>query len=140
MDDYDAFALYGPVRICSPDMCRIALRALLEFVGKLFTGRESAKNVGGPIAIAGMAGKAAEAGLVNFLFMMALLSVNLGVLNQLPIPVLDGGHLAFFFAEAIRGKPVSLRVRETAQQLGMLLLLALMVYITFNDIMRLGQG
>jgi regulator of sigma E protease len=93
-------------------------------------------SVGGPIMIAKMAGETAQMGVPAFLAFMALLSVNLGVLNLLPVPVLDGGHLFFFFCELIFRRPVSLKVREYAQQIGLFLLLSLMVLAFYNDIVR----
>jgi len=93
-------------------------------------------TIGGPILIAQMAGEQASLGMMNVLLFVALLSVNLGVLNLLPIPVLDGGHLMFLAAEVVRGKPVSIRVREVAQQAGLFVLLALMAFAFYNDIMR----
>lgn len=99
-------------------------------------------TVGGPIMIAKMAGQQASAGGVNFIAFMALLSINLGVLNLLPVPILDGGHLFFFTWELLFRKPVSIKARETAQQVGLVLLISLMVLAFYNDIMRyiLGQG
>ncbi len=99
-------------------------------------------TIGGPIMIAKMAGQQAAAGGVSFLAFMALLSVNLGVLNLLPVPILDGGHLFFYFWELIFRKPVSMKSREIAQQIGLVLLIALMVLAFYNDIARylLGQG
>ena len=93
-------------------------------------------SVGGPIMIAKMAGEMADAGSSSFLAFMALLSINLGVLNLLPVPVLDGGHLLFFFMELIFRRPVPQKVREYAQQIGMVLLLGLMVLAFYNDIIR----
>ncbi|MFA7406104.1 MAG: RIP metalloprotease RseP [Pelobacteraceae bacterium] len=93
-------------------------------------------SVGGPIMIAKMAGEMADAGSSSFLAFMALLSVNLGVLNLLPVPVLDGGHLLFYFMELIFRRPVPQKVREYAQQIGMVLLLGLMVLAFYNDIIR----
>lgn len=93
-------------------------------------------SVGGPIMIAKMAGEQASAGIAPFLAFMALLSVNLGILNLLPVPVLDGGHLLFFFCELIFRRPVPQKVREYAQQIGMVLLLGLMVLAFYNDIIR----
>ena len=93
-------------------------------------------SVGGPIMIADMAGKMADAGGASFLAFIALISINLGVLNLLPIPVLDGGHLLFFFMELIFRRPVPQKVREYAQQIGMVLLLGLMVLAFYNDIIR----
>jgi regulator of sigma E protease len=93
-------------------------------------------SVGGPIMIAKMAGEQASAGGASFLAFMALLSINLGVLNLLPVPVLDGGHLLFYFMELIFRRPVPQKVREYAQQIGMVLLLGLMVMAFYNDIVR----
>lgn len=99
-------------------------------------------TIGGPIMIAKMAGQQAEAGGVSFLAFMALLSVNLGVLNLLPIPILDGGHLIFYLWELVFRKPVSMRAREIAQQVGLALLIGLMVLAFYNDIARylVGNG
>ena len=97
-------------------------------------------SIGGPIMIVKMAGQQAAAGGVNFLAFMALLSVNLGVLNLLPVPILDGGHLAFFVIEAIIGRPVSKRAREIAQQVGLVLLISLMMLAFYNDIARIFTG
>ena len=100
------------------------------------------ETIGGPIMIAKMAGQQAAAGGVNLLAFMALLSINLGVLNLLPVPILDGGHLFFYFWEFIFRKPVSMKTREIAQQVGLVLLIGLMVLAFYNDIARyfLGQG
>ncbi|WP_456431918.1 RIP metalloprotease RseP [Thermosulfuriphilus sp.] len=97
-------------------------------------------TLGGPILIAQMAGEQARAGLANLAFFTGVLSVNLGILNLLPIPVLDGGHLFFFTLEALIGRPISVRKREIAQQIGMVILIALMIFVFYNDILRiLGQ-
>jgi regulator of sigma E protease len=109
----------------------------LVSVGKIFTGSLSAKTVGGPIMIAQLAGDHARAGMTNFVFFIALLSVNLGILNLLPIPVLDGGHLLFFAIEAVGRKPVNVKMREVAQQIGMFVLILLMVFVFYNDIARI---
>jgi len=106
-------------------------------IKKLFTGDISMKSLGGPIMIAQVAGQAAESGVAAILSLMAFLSLQLGILNLLPIPVLDGGHLFFFGIEHLRGKPVSERVMVITQQVGMALLLLLMVVVTYNDIRRL---
>ncbi len=95
-----------------------------------------ASELGGPILIAQLAGKQMEAGWVNFLYFMAVISVNLGVLNLLPIPILDGGHLVFFSVEAILRRPLSIRVMERFQQVGMIMLGALMIFAFYNDIAR----
>jgi regulator of sigma E protease len=93
-------------------------------------------SVGGPIMIVKMAGQQAAEGSVSFLAFVALLSINLGILNLLPVPILDGGHLFFYFWEAIFRKPVSPRAREIAQQVGLVLLISLMVLAFYNDIAR----
>ncbi len=94
-------------------------------------------TLGGPIFIAQLAGEQAQEGWVNLLFFSALLSINLAILNLLPIPILDGGHLVFFIIEAVLGKPLSLKKREIAQQVGMVILVMLMVFVFYNDILRL---
>lgn len=114
----------------------IAHLTVLSIV-KLIQGVVSTKTLGGPIMIAQMAGEQAREGAANLVFFMALLSINLAVLNFLPIPVLDGGHLLFFLIEAVMGKPVNRRVREVAQQAGIFVLLLLMIFVFYNDISRL---
>lgn len=96
-----------------------------------------ASEIGGPILIAQIAGEQMKAGWVNLIYFMGLLSVNLGLLNLLPIPVLDGGHLAFLSLEAVRRKPIGLRAQIVAQQIGIGLLGTLMVFVFYNDIVRL---
>jgi regulator of sigma E protease len=103
---------------------------------KMIVGDVSPRNIGGPILIAQMAGQQAQEGLGSFLAFLAVLSINLGVLNLLPVPVLDGGHLLFFLVEGVIRKPVSVRYREMAQQVGICLLALLMVYAFYNDILR----
>jgi len=104
---------------------------------KLIQGSISAKTLGGPIMIAELAGQQAREGVTNLTFFIALISINLAILNILPIPVLDGGHLVFFTIEWVRGRPVSMKVREVAQQAGMFILLMLMVFVFYNDITRI---
>ncbi|NVM21892.1 MAG: RIP metalloprotease RseP [Desulfobacterales bacterium] len=106
-------------------------------IGKIITGTLSAKTLGGPIMIAQLAGQQAKAGITNLIFFIALLSVNLGILNLLPIPVLDGGHLVFFLIEAVSRQPVNIKMREVAQQIGIFILLLLMIYVFYNDIARI---
>ncbi|HKK90349.1 MAG TPA: RIP metalloprotease RseP [Desulfobacteraceae bacterium] len=109
-------------------------------VVKMITGTVSSDNMGGPILIAQMAGKQAEAGMANFAFFIAMLSINLGIINLFPVPVLDGGHLLFFGIEAVRGRAASEKFREKANQFGMALLVALMVFVFYNDIIRIVNG
>jgi regulator of sigma E protease len=106
-------------------------------VVKLIQGTVSAKTLGGPIMIAEMAGQQAKEGAWNLVTFIALLSINLAILNILPIPVLDGGHLLFFAIEAVTGRPVNTKVREVAQQAGIFLLLLLMILVFYNDITRI---
>ncbi|MBT1444770.1 sigma E protease regulator RseP [Shewanella sp. JM162201] len=108
-----------------------------KMIGKLFTGDVSVKNLSGPISIAQGAGNSANYGLVYFLGFLALISVNLGIINLLPLPVLDGGHLLYYFVEVITGKPVSEKVQEIGFRFGAALLLMLMSIALFNDFARL---
>ena len=96
-----------------------------------------AKTIGGPIMIMQLAGQQAKEGIVNFALFMALISINLGILNLLPIPILDGGHLFFMFFEVIFGKPLSVRKMEIAQNIGLALLILLMVFAFYNDLSRI---
>lgn len=114
---------------------QIAEVTVLSMV-KMIQGKISKKELGGPIMIAQMAGAQARAGVSNLIWFIAIISVNLAVLNILPIPVLDGGHLVFFAIEAIKGSPVSDNARMAAQQVGMLLLLLLMIFVFYNDLTR----
>ncbi|NOQ35398.1 MAG: RIP metalloprotease RseP, partial [Methylococcaceae bacterium] len=109
----------------------------LKMMGKMIVGKASAENLSGPISIAQYAGQSAEMGLVHFLKFMALVSVSLGVLNLLPVPVLDGGHLMFFAIEAIKGQPVSEKIQIVFQNAGLLLLMSLMIFAVFLDVGRL---
>lgn len=107
------------------------------FVQKLFSGSVSAKNIGGPITVVQVAGQAAQTDLSAILSVLAFISIQLGILNLLPIPILDGGHILFNLVELITRRPVSIRVREMSQQIGMAMLLMLMVLAFYNDIVRL---
>lgn len=112
----------------------------LKMLGKMLTGDVSWKNLSGPLTIADYAGQTANLGLVPYLSFLALISISLGVLNLLPIPVLDGGHLMYYMAEIVRGRPVSERALAIGQQVGIALLLTLMIFALFNDITRLLPG
>jgi regulator of sigma E protease len=111
----------------------------VESLYKLVAREVPLKSIGGPILIAQMAGKQAEMGVSYLVQFMAALSINLFLINLLPIPVLDGGHLFFFSLEAIRGKPLPLQHREMAQGFGLMLILALMILVFYQDILRLMQ-
>ena len=110
---------------------------IVESLKMLGSGAASVSDFGGPIMIAQLAGKTAEAGMIPFFTFMALLSVNLAFLNILPIPGLDGGHIFIHLLEGIINRPLPLKARITIQQLGMTFLLILMVTIIFQDITRL---
>ncbi len=109
----------------------------LRMLGRMLTGDVSVKNVSGPIQIAQVAGYSAQVGVVSFLSFMAIVSVSLGVLNLLPVPVLDGGHLLFYALEALKGSPVSESAQLAGQRLGLTLLALLMGLAFYNDIVRL---
>lgn len=112
----------------------------LTFVKKLFSGSVSAKNIGGPITVVQVAGQAAQTDVSAILSVLAFISIQLGILNLLPIPILDGGHILFYLLELILRRPLSVRAREMAQQVGMAMLLMLMVLAFYNDIVRLWAG
>lgn len=109
-------------------------------LGKLFTGKLSVRHIGGPISIVQIASQAAESGFISLLQFAAFISLNLAIFNVLPIPVLDGGHLAFLFAESIIGKPVSARKQEMAYKIGFTILIVLMLVVSYNDIVRVFFG
>ncbi len=112
----------------------------LRMIGRMLTGELSAKNVSGPVTIADYAGQSARMGGDHYLRFLALISISLGVLNLLPIPVLDGGHLMYYLVELIKGGPLSERVMEIGQQIGLTLLALLMGLAFYNDIIRLISG
>ncbi len=110
---------------------------IMTTVGQLLTGSVSTDELGGPIKIAQISGVAASQGLVSFIWFMALISVNLGLVNLFPIPLLDGGHLLFFGFEAIRGRPVSLRMQEIGYMIGFTIVIGLLLVVTWNDLSSL---
>ena len=109
----------------------------LQMLWKMVMGEVSLKNVSGPITIADYAGKSAQMGVASYLGFLALISISLGVLNLLPIPLLDGGHLMYYVVEIIKGSPLSERAMEIGQQMGMMMLFTLMAFAIYNDINRL---
>lgn len=144
---YNNFATYDPTKVTTRNPFQAVVKSvirtwdysamtLISFV-RLIENKISPKNIGGIISIGQAASATFQMGLVQFLQMMALISVNLFVLNLLPIPVLDGGHLVFYTIEAIKGSPVSLKKMEYAQQIGIFLLMSLMAFALFNDFTRI---
>ena len=112
----------------------------LKMLGKMLTGQVSWKHLSGPVTIADFAGQSAQMGLPYFLNFLALISISLGVLNLLPIPLLDGGHLMYYAIEVVKGKPVSERAMEMGQRVGLALLLVMMAFAFYNDLNRLLTG
>jgi regulator of sigma E protease len=113
-------------------------KSTIDGLGQIITGRRSVKEMGGPLKIAEISGQAVSLGFVSFLFFMAAISINLGFINLLPIPMLDGGHLLFYAIEGIQRRPVSPNAQEWAYRSGLALLLTLMVMVTFNDLSSFG--
>ena len=112
----------------------------LAYIGGIFTGRESTDQVGGPIRIAQISGQVATIGLSALIHLAAVLSVSIGLLNLFPVPLLDGGHLLFYAVEAVRGKPLSERSQELGFRVGLALVLMLMLFATYNDILHLAAS
>ena len=110
---------------------------ILDYVGDMITGKKTADALGGPIRIAQISGDMAKGGLSKLILLMAMLSVNLGLINLFPIPMLDGGHLAFYAVEAIRGKPIGPQLQEYSFRFGLILVLVLVVFVTWNDLVHL---
>jgi regulator of sigma E protease len=133
------FEPYGPLQAVAQggvktwDMTVLTVRGLWKLVSRQI----DSSNIGGPIQIATEAGRQARDGVASLALFTAIISVNLAVLNLLPVPMLDGGHLLFFLIEAVLGRPLSLRKREVAQQVGFVLLMLLMVYALYNDLVRI---
>jgi regulator of sigma E protease len=112
----------------------------LAYIGGVFTGREAASQVGGPLGIARISGQVATIGLAALIHLAAVLSISIGLLNLFPVPLLDGGHLLFYAVEAVRGRPLSERAQEMGFRIGLALVLMLMVFATYNDILHLAAS
>lgn len=143
--EYERMAVtvrYGPVAALARAASKVYdLSAFsVKMLGRMVVGDLSWKNLSGPITIADYAGQSAQAGWITWFGFLALVSVSLGVLNLLPIPLLDGGHLVYYFAEIVKGSPVSERTMEIGQRLGMALLLGLTFFAFYNDLNRLFTG
>lgn len=113
-------------------------RSMIDGIGQIVMGYQSAKELGGPLMIAKLSGEVSTMGWAAFISFVALISINLGFINLLPVPILDGGHLFFYAIEALRRKPVALAVQEWAYRTGFLLLIGLMLFVTINDLGRFG--
>ena len=138
-DEYRTLLQYGPLQALWHGVQKTWSLITLTFdmIGKLIGGIVSLDNLSGPISIAKGAGSSADYGLVYFLGFLALISVNLGIINLFPLPVLDGGHLVYFLIEAVTGKPVSERIQEVGFRIGAAILMLLMGIALFNDFARL---
>ena len=110
----------------------------LNYLGKMITGSADSSQLGGPIRIAKITGQVAEYGIIPFFSIMAYISISLGLINLFPIPMLDGGHLMFYFFEKILGKPLSQKTQESFFRIGLFLLFSLMIFVTFNDLRDIG--
>jgi len=130
---------YGPIDAIGKAVANTADFTVLtlESIGKMIAGLLSLQNLSGPITIAKVAGEAARSGLESYLSLLAYLSISLGVLNLLPIPILDGGHLLYYSIEWLRGRPLSMNLQMFGMRIGMAILGCIMVLAFYNDIMRI---
>ena len=122
----------------SVQQCWVVVATTLKGLGQIVTGSRSVKELGGPLKIAKFSGEQASMGMLHFLWFVAVISINLGFINLLPIPMLDGGHLFFYGIEAVRRKPLRPEAQEWAFRTGLAALLALMILVTFNDLASFG--
>tara|TARA_Y100001970_G_scaffold165187_1_gene201859 strand:+ start:7280 stop:8404 length:1125 start_codon:yes stop_codon:yes gene_type:complete len=137
--DHVEYMKYGPLSSVlrgTTETYNLSAKILI-YIGNLIVGRESIDQMGGPIKIIQISGEISNYGIIPLLALIAAISVNLGIINLLPIPVLDGGHLLYYSFEVLRGKPLSQKTQEIGMQIGMSLLIALMIFVTFLDISRL---
>lgn len=125
----------GPVEAVgmTVDEIRFIIQRTGAFLGDFFVGRGDVEQLGGPVKVAKVSGEVATLGIVALINLMALLSLNIGIFNLLPVPMLDGGHLLYYLVEAVRGRPLSMRVQEIGFRFGFALVMALMVFTLFND-------
>jgi regulator of sigma E protease len=137
--DYYYLLQYGPLESIRPALQRMWRSAAftVNMLGRMVTGDVSIKNISGPINIAQFAGDSAQAGLSRVIEFLAIVSISLGVLNLLPVPVLDGGQIVYQFVELVKGSPMSERAQMLGQQVGIFALLLLMSFAFYNDIARI---
>jgi regulator of sigma E protease len=130
---------YGPVDALVQGAQRTAELSVftVRMLGRIVVGAASVRNISGPLTMADFAGQSAQAGVLVFVSYLALISISLGVLNLMPVPLLDGGHLLYYLAELVKGSPVSDRAMEIGQRIGMAMLAMLMVLALVNDVSRL---
>ncbi|MFK8251558.1 RIP metalloprotease RseP [Ancylobacter terrae] len=133
---------YGPVDAVAMGTREVwfVVTRTFDYIGGIFSGRESADQLGGPIRIAQVSGQVATFGLGALLQLTAVLSVSIGLLNLFPVPLLDGGHLLFYAVEALRGRPLSDRAQEVGFRIGLALVLMLMLFATWNDILNISKS
>ena len=133
------FVRHGPLKAvwAAVEETASLTMATLDALGQIISGNRSAEELGGPIRIAQVSGQVAEDGLVTVFWFMAVLSINLGLINLFPVPMLDGGHLLFYVYEAIRGKPLGERAQEYSFRVGLAMVLSLMIFATWNDLVQL---
>ncbi|MEH3106745.1 MAG: RIP metalloprotease RseP [Sphingomonas fennica] len=134
------FATVGPLEVLPRAVIHTAsmLRTMVDTLGQIVTGRRSLDELGGPLKIAQVSGQQATLGAANLLFLVAMVSINLGFINLLPIPMLDGGHLLFYAIEAVRRRPVPVAAQEWAFRSGVALLFGFMLFVTLNDLASFG--
>ena len=132
----------GPIRaiVMGAQETWFVVDRTLSYITGVFAGREAADQLGGPIRIAQVSGQVATAGFAALIHLTAVLSVSIGLLNLFPIPLLDGGHLLFYGIEAIRGRPLSERAQELGFRIGLAIVVMLMIFATFNDILHLAMS
>jgi len=130
---------YGPVEAIGQSFAETYfwMKQPIIFIGELIGGRASADQLGGPVRIAQMSKEVASIGIPELLRWTAIISISIGLINLFPIPVLDGGHLVFYGIEAIRGRPLNEKAQEIGFRIGMALVLMLMIFVTWNDVMQL---